>query len=128
MVLHVSLSSFFSLINCLYFGCAGSSLLSRGLLELWQVGASVAWVSHCSGFSYWGAQALVHGRPQLWHRAWLPWGMWGLPRTGIEPVAFFSILPPGKSSVNAYDNFLSCSSLFCNEEAEAERYTTSLRS
>lgn len=44
----------------LLFACAGSLLLqalfSRG--EWWLLSSSGAWVSHCGGFSYWGARAL----------------------------------------------------------------------
>lgn len=40
----------------------------------------------------------------------MPCGIWDLPGTGIEPMSraggFLSILPPRKSSLNSYNNFL----------------------
>ena len=103
----------------LFIGCVGSSLLRRA-------GATVCcsvWVSHCSGFSCFGAQALGTrvsvavtrrlsscGSWALEHRlsscgAWvyLLCGMWDLPGPGIEPMSpalagrFLNTVPPGKS-------------------------------
>ena len=54
-------------------GCSGSSLLHKGFLELWQVGATLhcsAWVSHCGDFSCFRAQVqqLCHtGLVVPWH-------------------------------------------------------------
>ena len=42
------------------FGCVGSSFLCKGLLQLWQAGATPhrgARASHCRGLSCCGAQA-----------------------------------------------------------------------
>ena len=47
--------------NLFIFGCVGSSLLRAGFLQLRRAGATLccsARVSHCSGFSFCGAQAL----------------------------------------------------------------------
>ena len=44
----------------IYYGCVGSSFLSKGFLQLWQVGATLrrgAQASHCRGLSCCGAQA-----------------------------------------------------------------------
>ena len=47
---------FFFLLNLFIFGCAGSSLLPSGFLQLQRAGGfSVggAWAFHCCGFSGW---------------------------------------------------------------------------
>lgn len=49
--------------NLLIFDCTGSSLLRMDFLYLCWARASLlcgVWSFHCSGFSYWGAQALGH--------------------------------------------------------------------
>ena len=49
------LGSFIFKINKLFFGCAGSSLLREGCLQLWQARATP-----CGGFSFCRVQALEH--------------------------------------------------------------------
>ena len=78
-----------------------------GLLWLWQGGAALcrgARASHCSDFSYWGAQAPGAPAPVVVvHGLWLLCSMWSLPGPGIELVSlalaggFLSTVPPGKS-------------------------------
>ena len=119
---------FFFLINLLYlfiFGCAGSSLLREGFLQLGRAGATLhcgAQASHCGGFSCCGARSLgawasvvvAHGlsscSSQALERrlssrgAWaqLLHGMWDRPGPGLEPVSpalagvFLTTEPPGK--------------------------------
>lgn len=43
-------------------------------------------VSHCRGFSLWLTVSRVCGLQALWLRLSCPVGVWGLPRTGIEPT------------------------------------------
>ena len=50
-------------INLFAFGCAGSSLLCRLLSSCGEQGLPSScseWASHCSGFSFCGAQSLRH--------------------------------------------------------------------
>ena len=61
--------------------------------------------SHCSGFSYWGAQARGHGGSVVGaHAPSCPSGIRDLLGPGIEPVflalagGFLTIGPPGESS------------------------------
>ena len=111
------------IILCIYFGCAGSSLLLGPFSSCGEQGPLWLW---CAGLSWWlllwnpgsracGLQQLQHVGSEavapgaLEHRlgshgtgAESPWGMWGLPRSGIKPVslalagAFFTAKPPGK--------------------------------
>ena len=99
---------------------AFSSISERGLLSSYGV-----WVSHCSGFSCWGACSLgiwasvvmlcglSCGSWALEHRlcscgTWdsLPCSMWDLPGPGIEPVSpaltgrFLTTGPLGKSELD----------------------------
>ena len=106
------------------FGCAGSSLLHMGFLQLWRAGATLQ--LRCKGFSLWGlllcskvlgctgfssrgtwAQQLgPEGSEAQAHQLWpqLPHGMWELFRSRIELVSlalqsrFLTIGPPGKSN------------------------------
>ena len=125
-IIFIFMYLFFKLINYLFFGSVGSSLLLAGFLWLQQAGATLccgALVSHCGGFSCCEAQALgsrasvvvVHGLSSCGSRAlvcrlsscgtWaqLLCGMWDLPRSGLEPVSpalagrFLTTVPPGKS-------------------------------
>ena len=83
------------------------------------------WVSHCSGFSYCGAQALgLVGFSSCGSQALEHWlrscgtgaqfirGLWNLPRSGIKFVSpvleggFLSTVPPGKSQGNLYNMVL----------------------
>ena len=61
---------FFNLFIYLFiYGCIGSSPLCEGLLQLWQVGATLhrgARASHYRGLSYCGAQAPDTQAQQLW--------------------------------------------------------------
>ena len=105
------------------FGCAGSSLLCAGFLQLRQIGGILsqrAWGSLCSGFSCCreqalGAQASVavacrlssHStRAQLLpgpSRSTMLLGMWDHPGLWLEPMSptlageFLTTGPPGKS-------------------------------
>ena len=62
--------------------------------------------SHCGGFFHWGSQVLEHRFSNCSSQASLPWGMWNLPRPGIEPMCpawageFLSTGPPEKSTAN----------------------------
>ena len=104
-----------------FFGCAGSSLLCTGFLQLWQVGAPLycgVQSSHWGGFSSCRAQALgwvgsvvvAHGLSICVTWAPLLHGMWDLPRPGIEPVSpalkggFSTTEPPEKSLSDIYTN------------------------
>ena len=122
--LYVSFSGF--LFYLFIFGCVGSLLLHGGFLQLWRAGATLrcgAQVSHCSGFSCCGAQALgvrasvvvacslsscgsralQHRLSSCGSRAQLLCSMWDLPGPVIEPVCpalaggFLTTVPPGKS-------------------------------
>ena len=94
------------------FGYARFLLLHLGFLLLQRVRAAlcwVAWVSHCSGFSWcraWalGTQASVvaaHGVSSCGVQAYLPHGVCNLPRAEIKPVSpalagrFLATGPPG---------------------------------
>ena len=97
----------------LTYGCAGSSFLCAGLLQLQKAGATLVGVraSHCRGFSCcraWtlGTWALVAGACGLSScGAWtqLSHYMWDLPKPGIEPMSpaltggFWTTEPPEKS-------------------------------
>ena len=109
-----------------FFGCAGSSLLHVGFLQLWQaratlhfhVGFSLQWLtllqstdSRCASFvvavhglSSCGSWALKH-KVSCRAQAELLHGMWPLPRSGIETVSpvwagsFVTTEPPGKPCV-----------------------------
>ena len=107
------------------FGCAGSSLLRAGFLQLQRVGATLrcsVQASHCGGFSccraqavvVWasivvarglsncGSQALERRLSSCGTRAQLLHSMWDLPGPGLEPVSpalagrFLTTVPPEK--------------------------------
>ena len=93
------------------FGCAGlcccpwtfSSCSEQGCTSL------QCTASHCIGFSCCRAQALGHvGFSTYGAGALLIRGMWGLPRSGIEPVSlalqgrFLITGPPGKPKSHVY--------------------------
>ena len=104
-----------SLLNFIYlfiYGCAGSSFLCEGFLQLWQVGATLhrsAWASHYRGPLTIAASLVAEHRLQTRRlsncgsRAQLLRSMWDLPRPGLEPVSpalaggFLTTAPPGKS-------------------------------
>ena len=90
------------IIQFVIFGCAGSSLLCAGFLQLWGVGAtlvavcelltvvtSLLWSMGCgySGCSSCGLGALEHRFSTCGTQAQLLCGMWDLPEAGIEPVS-----------------------------------------
>ena len=100
-----------------------SSLLFAGFLQLRQAGATLhcgAWASYCGGFSRCqhglqacglstcGTQALECRLSSCGAWAQLLYGMWDLPRPGIEPVSpalagkFSTTAPPGKSNVQVF--------------------------
>ena len=91
------------------YGCAGSSLLPAGFLQLWRaqiLSSCSVRVSHCSGFSYCRAQALGHaGFSSCGFQAQLLCSMWDLPKPGIKPMSpelaggFFTAVPLGSPSV-----------------------------
>ena len=57
---YIPLFFFFKLINYFIYVCVGSSFLCKGLLQLWQVGATLhrgVRASHCRSLSHRGAQA-----------------------------------------------------------------------
>ena len=122
----------FFIINLFIFGCIGSLLLRTSFLQLRRVGASLccgAQVSHCSGFSCYGAQslgvrasvvvarglsscgsrALEHRFSSCGARAQVLRGMWDLSRPGLEPVSpalagrFLTTAPPGKPGYQLFD-------------------------
>ena len=100
------------LLSCIYLfeGCAGPSLIFTECRHPLAVGSGLlasrrAPASHCSGFSCCRARALRHtGISSCGTRAWLPRGMWDVPRPGIKPVSsalagrLLTTGPPGKSS------------------------------
>ena len=105
---------FFFLIYLFIFGCAGSSLLRTGFLQLQRAGATLrcgARASHCGGFSCCRARALgmrvsvivAHRLSSCGAWAQLLRGMWDLPGPGLEPVSpalagrFLTTVPRGKS-------------------------------
>ena len=100
------------LLSCIYLfdACAESSLIfpecrcplaaRSGLLS-----SRGAPAPHCSGFSCCKAWALRHNGISTWGtQAWLPHGMWNLPRPGVKPVSsalagrLLTTGLPGKSS------------------------------
>ena len=64
--------------------------------------------SRLEGFSSCSSQALERGLSSCGARAWLPLGMWNLPKSGIVPVSpalagkFLSTVPPGKSLLSVF--------------------------
>ena len=89
-------------ILLLLFGCAGSALLCEAFLQLQQVETTLCCstrASLCGGVSYCGARALGTQAQQLrlmgssvrlsscGALAYLPRGMWHLPRPGTEPMS-----------------------------------------
>ena len=100
------------LLACIYLfeGCARSSLIFTECRRPLAVGSGLpssrrAPASHCSGFSCCRARALRHtGVSSCGTQAWLPRGMWNLPRPGVKPVSsalagrLLTTGPPGKSS------------------------------
>ena len=97
--------SFFVFCFFVFFGCAGSSLLCMGFIQLWQVGVTLQlW---CVGFSLWwlllqgtgsrhmGFSSFCSQGLEPWFSscgapAQLPCGVWHFPGPGIEPVSQFS--------------------------------------
>ena len=85
-VVSLSLFSFFKFYLFIYlfiYGCAGSSLLRTGFLQLWQAGATLchgAWDSHCGGFSHCGTWALGARASVVVARGLSSCGSWALER------------------------------------------------
>ena len=90
------------------FGCAGSSLLHTGFLQLqwagaplclWFEGFSLQWVLLLQSMGWWAGFSSCSLQTLLLHN------MWDLPSSGIEPVSpaltgrFLTTGPPGKSKL-----------------------------
>ena len=96
---------FLFFFNLFIFGCAGSSFLCKGFLQLRQAGATFhrgARASHYRGLSCCGAQAPDAQAQQLWLTGLVAPQHVGFPRPGLEPVSpalagrFSTTAPPGK--------------------------------
>ena len=89
----------------IYFGFHWVFIAARGLSSSGEWGLLFVF-SLCSDFSCCGARALGSGLGSCGTPASLPWGMYTLPRPGIEPVypalagRFLTTGPPGKSEKN----------------------------
>ena len=73
--------------------------------------------SHCGGFSCYVAWSLEHRLGSCGSRAWLPSGMWDLPRAGTQPVSptlagrFLITGPLGKSKAPSFNTIIWASGL-----------------
>ena len=118
----------FKIFYLFVFGCATSSLVC-GLFSSYGM-----WASHCDGFFCWGdtgsmrlgllacelsicgSQAREHSLNNNCAWVYLLFGMWDLPRSGIEPLSpalaarFSSTEPPGKSKCEGIKNIVTTSS------------------
>ena len=66
-------------------GCAGSSLLCSGFLQLWRAGTTL-WLWYM-GFSWWLLLFRWVGFSSCGIPVQLPCGMWHLPGPGVKPIS-----------------------------------------
>ena len=108
----------FSILFTYYFLVALVFVAAQSILKSQRAGATLhcsVQASHCSGNSCCRTQALsmdsvilAHGQVHCGTAASLLWGMWNLPRPGIEPVSlalaggFLSTVPPGESRFSVF--------------------------